>query len=145
MCRTPWTVRLDVLDRECFIRRVKTNPRYPPVDESTVDTAMQATLVDLMRPGTLILQTPARAEQLRNLPNQPPSSSANTLSLFAFMLSTQRAKHWLHGMYLIVSRGSGDGSDGFDSIVATNLTRLATPGDWPPPCMPGTRNRTRHQ
>lgn len=121
VCKTPWTVNLDALDRELFVHSVKTNPRYPLV-EDVVDRRAQDLLLDLLRPGTLILQTPARAEESRNLAQQMPARS-DTLSMFAFMLTLQRVKHWLHGSYLIVSRGDGDGTDGSDALVAINLVR----------------------
>ena len=100
VCQTPWTINLDALDRELFVHSVKTNNRYPPVDESGIpDEAAQEALIDMMQPGTLILQTPSRAEEARNLPRQmPPNSQSNTLSLFAFMLSLQRTKRALRSL-----------------------------------------------
>ena len=127
VCKAPWTVLLHALDRELFVRAVRTNPRYPAVDEDALDEAAQAAITALMRPGFLILQTPARAEQAKSLPNVlPVSSSQTSLSLFAYMLSMQRTRHWLHGTYLILSRGASDASDQSDSIVAINLSRLAS-------------------
>ena len=138
VCRTTWKFKLGVLDRECFVRSVRTNPRFPPVDDEACDEALQATLDGLMRPGSLILQTPSRAAQHRNLTREQNAiveqvqtaaiHSQSTLSLFASMLTLQRAKHWLRGAYLIVSRGDGDATDGSDSIVAVNLARPFTPG-----------------
>ena len=66
VCKAPWTVLLDALDRECFVRAVRTNPRYsPPADESEggFDEAGQVHFLSLMRPGMLILQTPTRARE----------------------------------------------------------------------------------
>lgn len=128
VCATPWTITLDALDRECWVRSVRTNPRYPAIDAIALDEAAQASCLARMRPGALILQTPARAEQTMNLPRTMPCNAAsNTLALFTHMLTMQRAKHWLHGAFLIVSRGSGDATDETDSLVAVNLTRPAKP------------------
>ena len=129
VCKTAWTVRLDVLDRELFLRSVKTNPRYPPTDAEMCDEALQAALTASMTPGSLILQTPARAAIARDLPSQLPGglSAQSQLALFTHMLSLHRMRHWLHGTYLILSRGKGDATDQSDSIVAVNLARLATP------------------
>lgn len=135
VCKTPWTIQLDALDRECFVKAVRTNPRYPPVDESALNEDAQAALDPLMSPGNLILQTPPRAEQALNMQMQGaqyanPASPSSTLSLFTFMLLRHRQKHWLHGTYLIISRGDRDASDSSDSIVAVNLARLATRDDF---------------
>jgi hypothetical protein len=106
----------------------------PAIDNDALDEAAQLALVELMRPGTIILQTPERAAIQRDLTSTPPSSlTPNSLSLFAFMITSQRAKHWLHGAYLIVSRGDGDGTDASDSLVAVNLTRIGTLGTHLPP------------
>lgn len=153
VCKAPWTVQLDALCRECFLRSVRTNPRFPAVDsgEHGLDAAAQARLLCRMRPGTLIVQTPLRAQEhgaitMQTLQQQQAlsvaqraagdggrgvaggvSPSASTLSLFANMLTLQRARHWLRGVYLIASRGDGDAQDGSDSLCAINLTRVATP------------------
>jgi hypothetical protein len=56
-----WLVQLDVLDRECFTRSVRTNPRYPEIYCAVLDDAARARLLELMQPGTLILQSKERA------------------------------------------------------------------------------------
>ena len=68
-----------MLDREIFVRTVRTNPRYPPIDAAALDEAAQASMTALMAPGTLILQTPAKANLLQELP--APTSAQSTLSL----------------------------------------------------------------
>ena len=57
VCKEEWLVQLDVLDRECFTRSVRTNPRYPEIDCAVLDDAARARLLELMQPGTLILQS----------------------------------------------------------------------------------------
>lgn len=153
VCMAPWTILLDALDREVFVRSVRTNPRYPDVlgeNEGGLDAEAQAQFLTLMAPGTLILQTPAKAREhgaitLQTLQQQQTllaaqraggagaglpglGASASNLSLFANLLTLQRARHWLRGCYLIVFRGDGDATDGAsggDSLVAINLSRVA--------------------
>jgi hypothetical protein len=67
VCRHDWAVLLDVLDREIFARSVRTNPRYPPIDEAVVDDEAAERLQALMRPGMLILQSPQRATEMHSL------------------------------------------------------------------------------
>ena len=152
VCKTEWTVMLDALDREIFVRSVRTNPRYSEVlgtDSGGFSSADQERLLSLMTPGMLIVQTPEKAHEhgvvtLATLQQQQAlqaahraggggfGSSASNLSLFANLLTLQRARHWLRGCYLIVARGNGDATDGpsgGDSIVAVNLARLASPED----------------
>lgn len=61
ICKEEWLVQLDVLDRECFTRSVRTNPRYPEIYCAVLDDAARARLLELMQPGTLILQSKERA------------------------------------------------------------------------------------
>ena len=63
VCKAGWSILLEALDRECFVRSVRTNSRYAPVDDTALDEAAQEALSDLMRPGSLILQTPLRAAE----------------------------------------------------------------------------------
>ena len=103
-----------------------------------------------MRPGMLILQSPEKAAEISSLSieNQLAVAQAqaggvfntNTLSLFASMLTLQRAKHWHKGAYLIISRGAGSATDGSDALVAVNLTRPTTPEPAARDRAPGNRN-----
>ena len=130
VCKAEWTVLLAPLDRELWTRSVKTNPRYQPVDDDVLDADRQARFRDRMRPGTLILQTPLKAQQTQqNIQQQLTLTASDNgpLAFFASMLTVQRGRHWLRGCFLILSRGAADGTDGSDSIVAINLTRVAAP------------------
>jgi len=66
VCKTEWTVMLDALDREIFVRSVRTNPRYSEVlgtDAGGFSSADQERLLSLMTPGMLIVQTPEKAHE----------------------------------------------------------------------------------
>ena len=57
---------LDALDREIFVRSVRTNPRYSEVldtDAGGFSAADQRRVMELMRPGMLIVQTPEKARE----------------------------------------------------------------------------------
>jgi hypothetical protein len=62
-----WLVQLDVLDRECFTRSVRTNPRFilaiPRSYCAVLDDAARARLLELMQPGTLIFHSKERANE----------------------------------------------------------------------------------
>jgi hypothetical protein len=108
-----WLVQLDVLDRECFTRSVRTNPRYPEIYCAVLDDAARARLLELMQPGTLILQSKeraicanesdSRAAIARAHASADPLERDHALSLFASMLSLQRAQHWHRVAYLILT------------------------------------------
>jgi hypothetical protein len=107
VCHAEWTIALDALDRTIFTRMVRTNPRYSAIDEGVIDPPSHHRYLDLMRPGTLILQSPQRAAEMLSISREQEQSIAqaqaegvftqNTLSLFASMLTLQRAKHWHKG------------------------------------------------
>lgn len=63
ICKEELLVQLDVLDRKCFTRSVRTNPRYPEIVCAVLDDAARARLLELMQPGTLILQSKERANE----------------------------------------------------------------------------------
>jgi len=109
-----WLVQLDVLDRECFTRSVRTNPRYPEIYCAVLDDAARARLLELMlklmQPGTLILQSKERANEsdsraaiARAHASADPLERDHALSLFASMLTLQRAQHWHRVAYLILT------------------------------------------
>lgn len=131
-----WLVQLDVLDRECFTRSVRTNPRYPEIYCAVLDDAARARLLELMQPGTLILQSKERAicQRVRltrrdraGARERGPSrarSRALAVRIDAFApASAALAPCCLPHPYLILSRGRADASDGSDSLVAVNLSR----------------------
>lgn len=104
----PWLVQLDVLDRECFTRSVRTNPRYPEIYCAVLDDAARARLLELMQPGTLILKSKERANEsdscaaiARAHASADPLERDHALSLFASMLTLQRAQHWHRVAYLL--------------------------------------------
>ena len=103
-----WLVQLDVLDRECFTRSVRTHPRYPEIYCAVLDDAARARLLELMQPGTLILQSKERANEsdsraaiARAHASADPLERDHALSLFASMLTLQRAQHWHRVAYLL--------------------------------------------
>ena len=105
-----WLVQLDVLDRECFTRSVRTNPRYPEIYCAVLDDAARAGLLELMQPGTLILQSKERANEsdsraaiARAHASADPLERDHALSLFASMLTLERAQHWHRVAYLILT------------------------------------------
>ena len=127
VCNVAWAVPLQPLDRLCWVRGLRTNPRYPAVDDALSEEDRAAALA-LMRPGTLILQSPARSVETgrdMGVAAGAVESDASALALFAATIRALRAHHWHKGVYLIVHVGAGEGEDGSDSIVAVNIAGSA--------------------
>jgi hypothetical protein len=77
------------------------HPRYPEIYCAVLDDAARARLLELMQPGTLILKSKERANEsdscaaiARAHASADPLERDHALSLFASMLTLQRAQHW---------------------------------------------------
>lgn len=122
VCQAEWSVPLDPLDRDCWLRSVKTNPHYRPRVPGAVTEELEARLRERMRPGQLIVQTRVQAERTEAMLERPEPEGLSVLGILASVLQ-RRSSHWFKGAYLILLTVTGGGSDQSDTICAVNLTR----------------------
>ncbi|KAL1525996.1 hypothetical protein AB1Y20_020820 [Prymnesium parvum] len=133
VCRQPWRLPLDPLDRLSWLRSLRTSPSYRPASPSALSPSLEARLRAMMRPGVLIVQTPwqaARAAPRLHAPPPPPLpplapplASHHSLAAILATVLQRRSSHWLHGAYLIVHAAADAASDGSTALCALNLTQ----------------------
>ncbi|KAL3932008.1 MAG: hypothetical protein SGPRY_000880 [Prymnesium sp.] len=123
VCRAPWKFPLDQVERNSWLRSLKTNPHYRSMQPGALSLASEQNLRERMRPGTLILQTPAQAAEVTPIlrPILDPSHT-EVIAILASALQS-RTSHWFKGAFLIIYTSAGDASDGSDSICAVNLVQ----------------------
>ena len=117
VCRQPWRLPLPPTLRKCWVRNMETNLRYQHTDAGTVTAELRVRLLQRMRVGTLIVQTPRRAAEAEGAP------AASQRDIVGMLLAMRQSMHWLRGVFVIVHHGHGDAADGSDTLVALNLTR----------------------
>lgn len=94
VCRAPWKFPLDQVERNSWLRSLKTNPHYRSMQPGALSLASEQNLRERMRPGTLILQTPAQAAEVTPIlrPILDPSHT-EVIAILASALQS-RTSHW---------------------------------------------------
>ena len=99
VCKAEWSLPLDPLERNNWLRSVSTNPNYRAQLPGALDVGLERELRHRMRPGTLILQTPTQAAETALMQQRPIpqldelNSSADIVAILASVLQ-RRTSHW---------------------------------------------------
>jgi len=110
--------------RPSILRTTSTNPHYDRAAVGMLPPGRANALLDLMRAGNLILQSPAQAQRSDTMASHLGNASDPMTAIVQAILRS-RSEHWLRGVYLILHREPDRASDGTDIVVAVNVTRPA--------------------
>eukprot|EP00747_Dinoflagellata_sp_TGD_P179681 gnl/TRDRNA2_/TRDRNA2_30878_c0_seq1.p1 gnl/TRDRNA2_/TRDRNA2_30878_c0~~gnl/TRDRNA2_/TRDRNA2_30878_c0_seq1.p1 ORF type:complete len:456 (+),score=77.46 gnl/TRDRNA2_/TRDRNA2_30878_c0_seq1:88-1368(+) len=132
--RTPFGSLIEREDAGASPRRaplfgdVHTNPHYDREAGRRLPDRLRSLMLNRMKPGCLVLQTPRRAEM--EIPRPPRSRRADDgmMALFEIVVLARMA-HWHKGIFLMGFQAPGEGSDGSDALIGVNLAGQAVPTD----------------
>lgn len=133
VCRSPFSVapppqetvaRLHVRRSSSLFAELRTNPHYDREAHRSLPEQLRGQLLERMKPGCLVLQTPRRADV--ELPSRFPRTGEGVMALFEVVMLARMA-HWHKGIFLLGFEAPGEASDGSDALLGVNLAGQAMP------------------